>query len=302
MPIEGRHWLEWTPYDESDVIVFDSRGEPFVLQNLGNFSSNLLAAIARSTPGQLGTTLIGLSADARALQIGITVSAEEQNREDYWEKRDQLIAALATPLPRPGQDVSELLGTLKLYRPGKPVVKVLGVPIGSPRETGRPDPTSVAMDIVWYCPEPYWRPEEETESALAANATTFPLTFPLVLSSLNIEVDVDNVGHVDVPMVARIYGEVVNPRLRNAHTGEAFVFDYTVDEGDYIEISTHFGNKYVELVHPDGSRENLLGDGLVLAETTWWYLRRGLNVVRFEADNNISGHAELDWSPRYAGV
>lgn len=296
-----RHSLEWTPYDNSDDILFDSGGLPFVLKKMSNFSNNVLANVSRSTPGQLGETLIGLSSKSRSLQVTIAVAAEEQDREDYWEQRRRLIAALATPLNRPGE--LPKLGLLKFHRPGQPTLLLDAVPLDSPKEGARPDPTQVEMDILFLCPEPYWRPDADTVSLLVAEATEFPLEFPMEWLSLNVQVEVDNEGQVDVPMEAYIYGACVNPSLTLVETGETIRFDYTLTDNDYIYINTGFGVKQVTLHHlddPDFSLNML--PFIDLSVSTFWYLRRGANTVLFEADTNTSGSASVTWSPRYAGV
>lgn len=297
----ARHTIEWTPYDNSDTIVFDSGELPIMLMSMSNFSSNMLEAISRSTPGQLGETLIGLSAKGKSLQIGVALAAAEHDREGYWALRRRLVAALATPLPRPGS-LPEL-GTLRLLRAGQDPVYVNAVPILSPRETGRPDRASVTMDIMFFCPDPYWRFDGDTTSELRQSATEFPLSFPLEVQSLNVSVTIDNDGDIDVPMVARIYGEVVNPRLINNASGEIISFNYTVPEGQYIEINTGFGVKEATLKdESDPDFELNLLPYIDLDTSSFWYLLRGSQQVRFEADNNVSGSAEIVWSPRLAGV
>ena len=68
------------------------------------------------------------------------------------------------------------------------------------------------------------------------------------MTSNNVVVEVANLGDVDAPVTARLYGDVTTARIRNLTTGEALEITGNIAATEYVEVSTAFGDKRVELV------------------------------------------------------
>ena len=116
----------------------------------------------------------------------------------------------------------------------------------------------------------------------------FAVEFPLEMTSNNVEVEIANLGDVDAPITARLYGDVTTARIRNLTTGEVLEITGNIAATEYVEVSTAFGDKRVEqVVIATGVRTSVM-DRINLAKPDFWALRPGLNVVTFEADVNVS--------------
>ena len=88
----------------------------------------------------------------------------------------------------------------------------------------------------------------------------FAVEFPLEMTSNNVEVEIANLGDVDAPITARLYGDVTTARIRNLTTGEVLEITGNIAATEYVEVSTAFGDKRVEQV-VDRDRRADLGHG-----------------------------------------
>lgn len=159
-------------------------------------------------------------------------------------------------------------------------------------------------DIEWEAPYPFWQDVADSSAQFQASGAglQFPLYFPVVIPENNVEQGIINLGDVDAPIIARLYGDMTIVRLINETTGEVLEITGNIPATQYVEVATGFGEKKVELVTiATGARVSIL-DRVNLAKADFWSLRAGDNVVRFEADTNVSGYMQLYWRPRYTGV
>jgi hypothetical protein len=158
------------------------------------------------------------------------------------------------------------------------------------------------FDIEWLAPEPYWRAVADIQVLFTgAGGFGFAVTFPLEMTSNNVQVEIANDGDVDAPVTARLYGDATTTRIRNLTTGEELEITGHIAAGEYVEVSTAFGDKRVELVVIGTGVRTPAMDRINLAKPDFWSLRPGLNLVTFEADVNVSGRAELYWRQRQSG-
>ena len=96
-------------------------------------------------------------------------------------------------------------------------------------------------------------------------------------------------------------GTVENPIIENLDTGEYIKVKRTLSEGDTLEINTAFGNKRVEIIKPDGSRENVFN--YIDYESTFFSIESGDNTIKYDADvgnNNLD--VSIYYTPMYLGV
>lgn len=101
---------------------------------------------------------------------------------------------------------------------------------------------------------PFWYSQDEIVESFQAVVPTmyFPFTFspadPLIFGQIEPNNIAINEGHVEAPVLIRIYGACVNPRIDNITSGEYIKFNnLTMIESDVLEINTAFGEKYVRL-------------------------------------------------------
>lgn len=112
----------------------------------------------------------------------------------------------------------------------------------------------------------------------------------------------DNTGDVPTGFVLKLKatGAVVNPMLWNDDTGELIKINYTMAEGDIIEICTLSGNKYIELTK-DGVKSNLIGK--MDRGSVMFGLSSGINHFRLDATENVGNiEIEFEYAPRYLEV
>lgn len=97
-------------------------------------------------------------------------------------------------------------------------------------------------------------------------------------------------------------GQVVNPIVRNATSGEEIKLSYTMRVGEEIEICTVLGEQYVTLFSEDGSETD--GMKYVTFDSDLdMVLKLGLNSIEFDADENGDVlRGEVYFTPRFLEV
>lgn len=143
-----------------------------------------------------------------------------------------------------------------------------------------------------YCPNPYWRAEDEKETNIATWEPVFhwPLDIPLdegfVFGTRTIQSLIEIINTADAEVGFRIIwkaiGGAVNPRLVNAEDPSIFIqANISMYGGDIIEVSTEKRNMYARLIK-DGMVTNIFGK-MEPGSTLDWQLKLGRNYFRFEA-------------------
>lgn len=265
------------------------------------------APVASRSPGQRGITILDLMVPART--VSVQFFAQYSLPGEYWEKRSRLSRALV-PQPPIGVGAALELGRLRITRDNAltretdAIAKSVFMPI--PRGVGK-----IGVDVEFLCPFPYWR--ESTDTVVTLSGTGGGVMFEGMIDTElpaagfqflgnDVQQELVNEGDVTAPLVMRLYGDATDVRLLNVTTGEVIEVTGYVPAGQYIEIDTHFGQKRIDLVTiADGTRVSVM-DRLNLDKADFWLIRPGANVVRFEANSNVSGRAELTWRQLYGGL
>lgn len=287
--------LIWYPPNGDDGIELTS--DPYVLQRIQGLTSVPASPRTERGPGQIGATPIDTLISERVIDMTVLVAGSTD--QDIWEFRNSLARAFVA---LPTEDGSVEVGTLRIERAsGLPLLEIAAQPRSTPEENDQLSHFSLC-DIELLCPDPFFKEIADHVVRLETEGGfEFPVEHPFEIIAFNVEAEVTNGGDIPVPITARLYGECDTPRLTNVTTGESIEVEGTVDAGDYVSIQTGFGLKSIELVHPDGTRENIM-DRLNLAEADFFRLARGVNVLRFSAATNTSGNAIVNWREQYAGI
>lgn len=110
------------------------------------------------------------------------------------------------------------------------------------------------VQISYTANNPFWYSEEELVETFQAVEPLFLFPFtmsptaPVYMGSILPSNTAVNEGQVEAPVIIRIIGACVNPRIDNLTTGEFIKFkDLTLDSDDVLEIDTTFGQKKVLL-------------------------------------------------------
>jgi len=158
-----------------------------------------------------------------------------------------------------------------------------------------------ALSLV--CPDPAWRnPDEETWTlASFVGGFSFPFSFPLSFGSVGQELDIENKGDMDSPVLIRMTGPLTNPELENVTTGQRISITREIRAGETLEINTAFGQKSVTIIDANGNRSN--GFHYVSPASEFWSLVPGLNTVTYAAtEESGNSSVTLSFYHRYSGV
>ena len=147
---------------------------------------------------------------------------------------------------------------------------------------------TVQIDIL--CPQPYWVGVNDDIISFSGieGLFEFPFSIPeegisfseIVLSQ---ERDIYNSGDVEVGCVIEIraIGDVGNPRIYDAVTGEHLFINQNMELGDKIVINTIRGQKSIYMIDHNGTKTNLIGK--ITAGSSWIQLTPGDNLLTVDA-------------------
>lgn len=124
----------------------------------------------------------------------------------------------------------------------------------------------------------------------------------LVLSANRMEVAVYNGGDVDTPVSIRFLGPADQPYIENLDTGEKLGVNRVLEAGEYMDVSTGYGQKKISITGLDGVTHNAFH--YIQAGCVFFYLHPGANRLRYGSAGN-SGAAmagvQVGYYERYAG-
>jgi len=290
--------IEWFPPSGTVLAFTTGNAAAYRLMVADGLEPVAVEPLSIKSPNQPGDTAVDVIVPGRVVTLGGLIQAATPAA--LWTLRQELARSVAQQPTRLGETYA--LGRLRVTIDGRQPLEVDALPRSThvPRPTGTK--TLAPFDLEFYAPNPYWRDPTDTQVLFtAAGGFAFPITFPLVMPSNNVLVAIDNVGDVDTPIVARLYGDITTARIMNVTTGETLEITGQVVSGKYLEIATGFGLKRVdEVTLADGTRVSAM-DRINLSKPDFWALRPGLNSVKFEADLNVSGRAEFYFRFMYSG-
>ena len=87
--------------------------------------------------------------------------------------------------------------------------------------------------------------------------------------------------------------------VENLSTGEKIGLQMVVDAGKTVLIDTAYGNLLCRLVASNGTQTNAMQ--YLTAESTFWRLQPGVNIVTFSAPSG-SVEVTIEYASRYTGV
>lgn len=287
--------VTWYPVGGGTPIVF-GEARPWIVNDLEGLDKVTSSAKLEQGPGQTGSTLLDVGLSSRVVTLTATLAA--RTPEEFWLARADLGRAVAVEPRRPGTQPA--LGNLRMDYPGQPTVELLCVPTGGP-EYKMLGGTAAEVSIEFTAPDP--RIQEIVDQAFAlgsqAGGMKFPLTFPFSVGTYNAVAEIVNRGDVYAPILARIYGDLTDPRLINRTTGETVAITGNVPAGSYIQVYTGFGQKGLYLVNATTGAATSIMERLNLSMSTFWSLKPGLNTIELAAATNVSGSALVLYRPRY---
>ena len=279
----------------------NSRGESiamgrktnYFVTNIDGFSNVINIINSIKSPNQDGATEVNSTLDSRHLTIeGEFLQAERQRG------RNKLIQTFNP----------KLSGYLKYENQG--VIKQIACRPESVPIISTSTLATVPFIINLFAANPYWQDvtESKTEISTETGNFEFPLEIPpegleLSIRTISFITNIYNQGDVDTPIKVKLkaVGTVINPIIENLDTGEFIRIKRTLAEGETLEINTAFGNKRVEVIQPNGSRENVFH--YIDYKSTFFSLEGGDNTIKYDAEvgeNNLD--VSIYYTPNYLGV
>ena len=144
--------------------------------------------------------------------------------------------------------------------------------------------------ITIICPKTYFNNHTETVTEFSSVESSFEFPFAIEeagieFSTLNLGVqkNIINDGDVDTGVVIKLnaVGLVLNPKIYNTETGESFILDLEMHEGDEIVINTRHKEKSVVMIS-EGVESNVMGK--MRYGSSWFTLLTGDNIFTYTAD------------------
>lgn len=288
----------YPPHGRAPLVLGDN--PPYqIAEGLEGLLAALSTPETQKATGQIGSTLTDNRVASRVVSVPIDVTGEDH--ADTWEARQSLSAALATIPARAGQNPE--VGLLQVRRDGLPTVETPAVPgSGSGEGEAWRSPEWVTVNLEFFCPNPQWREVTPKKVTLAEEGGfEFQLEHPWESLAFDSSTEVDNEGSVPTPILAKVYGELTTVRLLNDTTEEILEVGISLAAGEHLEVNTAFSELTIVHVDANGVRTNAM-EYLNLDRSDFWQLMPGINIIAFGTDTNVSGHAEVFYHHRYAGV
>ncbi|CEG28076.1 phage tail family protein [Bacillus sp. B-jedd] len=282
------------------VTYINTRGEtiefshrpPFILSKIDGLGDVEASVQSQQAYGQDGDTYINSQLEPRYISMEISIVAKHQN--DLSQNR-QLLTRLLNP--KNGE------GYLK-YENGL-VTRIIGaicehVPKFPPNS--RKSRYQVSF-INLKCPNPYWQSADEYSESLSSWEGTFefPFSFPIEFGTRANRAILSNDGDEKTPVVIVFYGPATSPSITNETTGETIKVNRVLASGEVLEVNTEFGNKTVEIIKPDGLRQNVFN--YIDPDSEFFQLAPGKNALFFASEDiENPGSALIKYKKRYIGV
>lgn len=284
------------------IVYENNRGQsiellsspPFILTKLEGNGSPKTTMITTKAPGQDGVTREDTLLEEGVINLEGTIKG--LSPEDVFKKWRQL-CNIFNP---------KLTGTLT-YTNDAGSYKINGSPEAvTPKQRFG---NKLDFLIQLFCSDPYWYNIEEFKEEIAIWVGDFE--FPLEITSEGIEmghrvssliVNINNFGDAEIGMRAefKALATVVNPSILNVYTQEFIKIKYTFEAGDKIVITTHYGNKTIQLIK-NGISTNIFN--YIDLQTTFLQLAVGDNLLRYNAESGIDNlELAIYFTPKYVGV
>lgn len=273
-----------------------SHSSLFFLEDVEGLGAIKNTIYTQKSPNQDGVTAISDSLEPR--DINIEGSINSTSKEDILRYRRTLIQVFNPKLKgklryQLGDFVKEVECKVE-YAPIFPIV----------------ESKFKKFLIQLYCPNPFWKDLNETRTDVSTEVGGFE--FPLVIPSEGLELSIRtisfitnlyNPGDVKAPIRVSLKatGTVINPMIENLETGEFIRIKRTLSEGDTLEINTAFGNKRVEVIKLDGTRENVFH--YIDYQSKFFSIDNGDTRLKYDAEvgnNNLD--VSIYYTPRYLGI
>lgn len=270
---------------------------PAVITSIEGLGSPENTIHRTKSPYQDGSSVISSNLEDREIVLeGAIFGLDRTGTLDF---RNRLLSLFNPKLP--GELIFEIGGAVK---------KVDCIPELAPFFPGQMQESYQTFSVQLLCPNPFLLDAAVSKADISTE--TGNIEFPLEILAEGLELSIRTIsfitniynrGDVETPIKVKLkaVGTVINPIIENLDTGEYIRIKRTLLEGETLEINTAFGNKRVEIIKPDESRENVFH--YIDYKSTFFGLSSGDNTIEYDAEigeNNLD--VSIYYTPRYLGV
>lgn len=157
--------------------------------------------------------------------------------------------------------------------------------------------------ISLFCPNPFWKDISISSEEIITwiGGMSFPFSFPVSFSTKgDPSKNIINDGDVETPIEITFKGPAINPKIINILTGEFIRVKRTLTSDDTLVINTEFGNKKVEILKIDGTKQNAFN--YIDLNSSFFQLNQGDNVIEYSTDGLEPSSVAIKFRKRYLGV
>jgi len=272
-------------------------GPPYVLEKVRGLGKPGYSLSAARGVYQHGETPYGLQLDPRYVELSFHIQGA--SRADLYQKREELMAALATPAAFDGSRTARLI-----YQNDHGTWWIHAIPEG-PDPDARVQNWLLSAKLSFRCPDPYWKAEATAALTLCMRDGMFklPFAFPIRLGSRGFYGTATNHGQVVASPRVEIAGTGETPTLLNHTTGASITVSRAVAHGDVLVIDTDPGALSVAIHTAQGEVIPAHGFLTLGSSLTGFSLRPGVNELEYKPSTpSIGSLVHIHWTPRMEGV
>lgn len=171
--------------------------------------------------------------------------------------------------------------------------------------------TYLNQQVVFYCPDPFWRASEIVIERLGflGGAFKFPLIIPdesephpgVIFGKRAYQIELFNAGNSPTPIKFTIRGPAVTPTLIHLELGTRIRVEHELSKSDQMIIDTTPGAKKVIIQFENGEKINAMQ--YLSYDSEFIQLKNGSNTIKYETgDDTLIGSVDIAYWPRFGGV
>lgn len=242
-------------------------------------------------PYQDGETFIDTVVEAKPFGFDFTIIG--LNRQEIFDRRLIVTRQFNTKLG---------LGTLIWEQEDgtKYHIDCIAKPIFPSGEAQSRTHQIVIIDLVAL--NPFWYDPIQWEQVLIgfSGGWSYPWSYPRSYGQVGCQVEVNNLGNIETPVMIYFYGEVVNPVMQNLTTEEDISVIQTIVDGEILIVNTGWGQKGAMIL---SGGEYVNAFEYVHPESVYWKLAPGPNTIKYTAaSEGANANCRLYYYHRFSGV
>lgn len=284
----------------SGVEAQFKNGPPYIFESVLGIGPEETQIITSEAAFANGRNYHGIRVSDREITVNMHIYGA--TRAEMYRRRQELIALLAAETFAGGK-----LGRLE-YQNDAIAVWIPVIVKKGPQAVARVSNYNKSIQLVFYCPDPYWRSmaKESVRVAYLDGGLTFPLTIDHGTGGVTFGAGgasgiIYNFGDSAAPVEISIMGPADNPQIIKASTSEYIKLNRDLAAGDRLYINTDPHNLDVTITRENGLTEP--GFGYLDLSSAFFMLPPGGTKLQYISDNDTKAtEIVISAYSRYGGV